>query len=505
MRYSRFILVICFLAGASLRAATNSPVLNLADEGKVVVSNTTGWTYTLQYTTNLSAGWSEYVQYHLGRGTTEEWSADFKDVPQQLFYRTLATNYTVNPSPATGDVSIVHYPAQGQTGRVWRVALHMVNTAGVITNIPSQPYHLYWYTPGKLGDLFFRDPLGANAFLKEASGGLDSLSGTVIGWLQEPEQNLSSSDIMNNMNYYFGLADPYIRYADYDVHTMHARVKGSGQQTGWLYPEQSFSSPQGPVNGIGVDWMVNSHVFDLAPLLYSNWSSDDTILPTAPWIHEFIHTMGISGHANSWNCGSETLSENTTNNPSVGYGNPFSIMGERAFGTHPDASMKQKLGWITSNQIYSVVSNGTYLIYPLELADGQTKALSVPVNPPYTNNWTASVFDHFLIEYRRPIGFDRYQQRLDGSAFLSTYKPTGAVTNNGVLVYMENPGSDTTFLLDMHPTSSYNASRGIKSNGNVGKFADAMLNVGETFTWHGLSIIPVGTNANGAMKVTVSL
>jgi hypothetical protein len=311
--------------------------------------------------------------------------------------------------------------------------------------------------------------------------------------------------VISNPSYYFGLGNPYLRYADYDVHVMHARVKIGGAQIGWLYPQQSFNSPQGNITGIGIDWMINSSVFDLAPLDYSNWSSDDSILPTVPWIHEFIHTLGISGHANSYDCGTNVISE-TTAATIKAYGNPFSVMGERAFATHPDAAMKLKLGWITTNQIQTAATNGTYAIYPLELADGQTKALSVPISPAITNLSHSFAFDHFLVEYRRPIGFDRYLKRLDGSTFLSQYKPQGAVTNNGVLIYLEYPPSantDGTLLLDMHPTSSYNATRGIKWPGNAGKFADAMLNVGETFTWNGTSITPIGTNAAGAMQVMV--
>lgn len=85
--------------------------------------------------------------------------------------------------------------------------------------------------------------------------------------------------------------------------------------------------------------------------------------------------------------------------------------------------------------------------------------------------------------------------------------PVGAVTNNGFLVYLLYPdsaGTDGTLLLDVHPSSPYDANRGIKINGNADMFADAMLNIGETFTWRGISITANGTSTLATMGVPIS-
>ena len=254
--------------------------------------------------------------------------------------------------------------------------------------------------------------------------------------------------------------------------------------------------------------MINSAVFDNAPLLTSNWSSGDALLPTTPWAHELMHTLGVQGHGNSYDCGTETISLVTAANPIKAYGDPFSLMGEHAFAIHPDVMIKMDLGWLSPDQVVDVTASGSYLIYPLENSAGNVKGLTLKVSPPITNNNHSIQFDRMVVEYRQPSGFDRYLLRLDGSVFLSTYKPEGSVAREGVLVrllYPDSAGTDTTLLLDMNPATSYNPSRGIMQLGNVGKFADAILPVGQTFNYQGLSITPRGANAAGAMQVDVVL
>jgi hypothetical protein len=61
------------------------------------------------------------------------------------------------------------------------------------------------------------------------------------------------------------------------------------------------------------------------------------------------------------------------------YGNCFSVMGERAFATHPDIRMKEALGWVSSDQIVNFTTSGDYTIYPLETADTKVKGLRIPL------------------------------------------------------------------------------------------------------------------------------
>ncbi|HEX5789984.1 MAG TPA: hypothetical protein VFY13_02475, partial [Luteolibacter sp.] len=272
-------------------------------------------------------------------------------------------------------------------------------------------------------------------------------------------------------------------------------------------PHQSFTTPQGTINGVGITWMINSEIFDFAPLLTSNWSSGDSVLPTTSWSHELLHTFGITGHANSYDCGTETIATTGTSNPIKGYGGCFSIMGEYAYSTHPDALMKSRIGWLTPQQTPDITASGIYDIHPMETNDGLTKALVIPLNTPITHNQHTAEFDAFMLEYRTPVGFDRYLQRLAGSPFLTSYTYLTNIDSNGVLVTMRysSASTDGTVLLDMNPTTSFRADRGIKWSGNAGKFADAILPVNRTFTWDNIRMTPLGTTGVGAMRVKIAV
>jgi hypothetical protein len=81
------------------------------------------------------------------------------------------------------------------------------------------------------------------------------------------------------------------------------------------------------------------------------------------------------------------------------------------------------------------------------------------------------------------------------------------VRSDGVLVSLgyENPDVDTTVLLDAHPTTSYNEAAGVMKAGNTGKFADALLAVGETLDLSsmGVSITTEALTDDGGVVVRV--
>lgn len=404
-------------------------------------------------------------------------------------------------------VEVLEYPATLKgTDKTYKVGVLMINTLTTPIEDKKMSKRLEFYTPKQLGDIFFKHKYGSNAFLHEASYNRVAIEGTVVGWLNAPKSGLDAKDIVSNMDSYISLANPHIKYRDYDVFVIHALVDGRGQQTGWLYPKQSFKTPQGQIDKMGIIWMINSAVFDEAPLESSSWSSGDAVLPSTSWAHEFLHTLGITGHSNSYDCGNKTLTTKGEGNPIKGYGGCFSIMGEHAFGTHPDVLMKSRLGWVESDQFPTIKKSGTYDIYPLAAADTGVKGLLIPVSPAIKHDTQSATFDAFVIEYRTPIGFDRYLKRLNGSKFLTTYKPQGDVDSNGVIIYMKysNPKTDATVLLDMNPETPF-GSRGIKHTGNVGKFADAILPINKTFSHQDISITPLGVNKKGAMQVKVEL
>jgi len=262
--------------------------------------------------------------------------------------------------------------------------------------------------------------------------------------------------------------------------------------------------------------MTNSSVFDKVPALDepSVWSAGDSILPTTSWAHEMIHTLGASAHANSLDCMQEVVCETGSGGASNGYGNPFSIMGENAFASHPDVYVKSYLGWLASNQVQTVTANGVYTLYPLETDTQNLKGLKIKLSTPliFDNN----VFDTLYLEYRDAIGMDRYMVRLDRTesqqahAFLSRYKPDGVINRHGVLALLRDSTQDstnttTTQLLDMNPTSSY-SDDGIKLPGNVGKFSDAILGTGQSYRLphDNFTIETIGMSDDGGMQVKIT-
>jgi hypothetical protein len=404
-------------------------------------------------------------------------------------------------------VRTLHYADATGAKRACRVAILMINTLpeAVVDN-PKTP-RLEFYTPEKLGHVFFHHPHGANSFLREASHDRVALTGTVVGWLNAPQKGVGAADISRDIELYCGLAQEHVDFLKYDVFVIHALAEGEGQQSGWLYPQQSMKTPRGVIKNIGIVWMINSAVFDAAPLMTSNWSSGEAVLPTTSWAHEFIHTFGISGHCNSLNCSDKALCSPFATDAINAYGGVFSIMGEHAFACHPDVLMKAKLGWVEKRQVPTITKSGTYEIYPLETKDENAKGLVIPFSPGIANESGEVVFDAMAVEYREPIGFDRYLERLDGSPFLDTYKPEGKVDRKGVIVYLKYKSDDTdgTVLVDANPDTPFNAKRGIKINGNVGKFADAILGMNKTMTYGNISVTPLGVTEKGAMQVKVEI
>ncbi len=424
-----------------------------------------------------------------------------------------ANDATSDSNTATVSITVYgvrtwDYPAATPgTVKTYKVAVIMINTLTTpIADNPQTP-RLEFYSPEKLGQLFFEHQYGTNSFFKEASYGKVAFEGRVVGWLDYPQAGLNANTIMNQADFYISLANAYLKYSDYDIFVVHALTEAGGSQVGWRYPQQSFTTPQGRIQNVGICWMLNSDVFDTSPLLSSNWSSDETVLPTAPWAHELVHTLGISGHSNSYNCGSAVIGTPGSTNTISAYGGVFSIMGERAFGTHPDALMKKNLGWLSDAQIPTVTSSGTYDLFPIVLNDGQTKAVQIPLNPTVIDAQSSSVFDALFLEYRTATGFDRYLERLKGSSFLSSYTSLTNIDANGVAVYMryQSTATQATVLLDLNPTTAFNANRGIKTLGNVGKFADAILAVGRSFTHNNITITPLGPTPAGAMRVQVTI
>jgi hypothetical protein len=383
-----------------------------------------------------------------------------------------------------------------------KVLLLMFNASSKNASTPDVQYARGFYTPAQLGDTFFNDPDGVHAFMNEASYGGVSFSGRVVGWMNLPATTMAATTIQQNYNMYAEMATAYANFADYDVVYFVFLTDGTdGLQVGWNQTN-TVQVSQGTFT-VGIDFMINSFFYLQAgsPAYYS------VILPSRSWAHELVHTFGSVGHDLSLDCGQTVIAASCAIQP---YGDPFSLMGESAFGNHPTINVKNHLGWLGASRLTTVTRSGDFTVCPSETVDSGNKGLVVPLKTPIslmsTTGNTTTTFDRIMIEYRRPFGFDRYLDRLQ-SSWLTPFKADGPVREDGVLVTLgyQDTTIDATVLLDMHPTSSYVSTTGIEVAGNVGKFSDAMLYVGESYSFAGQSITLAtqGLTSDGGIKVHV--
>ncbi len=383
-----------------------------------------------------------------------------------------------------------------------KVLLLMFNASSKSASSPDVQYARGFYTPQQLGDTFFNDPDGVQAFMNEASYGAVSFSGRVVGWINLPPATTPATTIQQNYNTYAEQATAYANFADYDIVYFVFLTDGTdGLQIGWN-ETNTIKVSQGTFT-VGIDFMINSFFYLQAgsPAYYS------VILPSRSWSHELVHTFGSVGHDLSLDCGSTVIASSCAIQP---YGDPFSLMGESAFGNHPTINVKNHLGWLGDSRLTKVTQSGDFTICPSETVDTGNKGLVIPLKTPITLMSTtgnvSTTFDRIMVEYRLPLGFDRYLDRLQTS-WLTPFKTDGPVREDGVLVTLgyQDTTTTATALLDMHPASSYVATTGIEVAGNVGKFSDAMLYVGESYPFAGQTITlrTQGLTSDGGIKVHV--
>jgi hypothetical protein len=397
---------------------------------------------------------------------------------------TLAAQRTTTSTAVSSmviDYALVGTPAANHH----KVLLLLFNASSKSASTPNGQYDRGFYTPQQLGDVYFNDPNGVQAFMNEASYGSMSFSGRVVGWINLGPMTTPATTIQQNYNMYAQMATSYANFADYDVVYLVFLTDGTdGLQVGWT--QQNMISVSQGTFMVGIDFMINSEFY----LQAGNAAFYSVILPSRSWGHEFVHTLGSDGHDLSLNCGTSVLASSCAIEP---YGNPFSLMGESAFGNHPTFNVKRKVGWLPPSRVAAVTQTGDYTLCPTETVDTGNKGLEIPLKTPIslmstTGNATV-VYDRIMVEYRRALGFDRYLDRLT-SSWLTPFKTDGPLREDGVMITLgyQDRTTTATDLLDMHPTSSYVATAGIVTNGNVGKFADALLYVGESYAFAGQSI-----------------
>lgn len=392
-----------------------------------------------------------------------------------------------------GDL-VWHFPrlADDDARTHYRVLLVLVDAVGGLTDDPRTEV-LEMVEPRQLGELFFTHPDGTDAFYREASYGEVGMSGSVVGWLESIDGEVSATEMFEDRDAYFELAVPHVDYGDYDVVALVGKAHSGGRQTGWRFGN-TITVSAGRFT-VGILYLINSTVLPAV----TDRRYGGTILPAKPWAHELGHTLGL-GHATSIWCADAVLCADYEVRP---YGDMFSTMGAGEFASHPDVLQKLRLGWLGDAEVPELEPgvDTEVTLYPLAVDDGRTKGVRIPLTTPQVGR------DVLAVEYRTAVGFDRYLERLDDPDFMDVFT-TETVDADGLQLRVstaENLG-EATSLLDVNPTTPFNPDRGVYTNGNPGKMADAFLAVGASFTDpdNGFTLTNRGASGDGGMILGVT-
>lgn len=294
-------------------------------------------------------------------------------------------------------------------------------------------------TPEDVRQVLFASDRSLDSYWKEASYGVASASGDVIGWLE---------------------LDRSYR-CDEEMELAVAAAKKAGEQVDLTKYSRIFVYFPEPEGGCdyGGEGTVGCLSTGLAGVpasvtwlpVSSAWTTDYHLFVAA---HEGGHNLGAM-HAASRTYDSEPLGAPELEGARDSYGDPFSPMGDFSSSLgHYNIQEKLAIGWLADKDVTTVEHEATVRLSPITAtpAEGQTKAAKV--------RRIQGVEDWLWLEYRQPTG--AYEPSLPSAAFGgATVHYTDA--SNGAGGYAEGE----TDLLDL--TSPF------------GTFEDAPLAAG--LTW----------------------
>ena len=413
----------------------------------------------------------------------------------------------------------------------YNVAVVLVNGRGPFptdradyyeNSVPS--YRQLYYDADEVGHFLFESPHGVQAYFEEISYGKANVSGVVVDWYDDYDVPLTSMDIFSNHDDYIAAAYPAIDPTQYDIFMVVGIADSGVTQIGWGMGNSVPDEFGGRLYGKGLTYLINSSFMnEVGQTRFDGW-----VLPSVPWAHELFHTVGIFGHSNTLWCypSTEVYEQSVTDEAlylnaseqlsgtceSKGYGDPYSLMGERLWATHPSAASKAEMGWFAEDELLHLDATGlleetVVQLYPHNrpTAEGTVAIqVAVPEFEVLNASGFAYVFDRVTLEVRVPEGFDVYLNALGVG-----YRPYGTqaawylagtygwsvehsvnfydldfpIDTAGVLVYLDHTdtSSEAVYLIDGNPASSgvFASEYSPKGHkGNAGKFANAMLPVG---------------------------
>ncbi|EKE75966.1 Ig-like domain-containing protein [Gallaecimonas xiamenensis] len=237
-----------------------------------------------------------------------------------------------------------------------------------------------------------------NDFFKENSGGKTWLAGDVTGWYTLPlsKTQCDSPDVATQAN--------ALAKADgIDVDAYSRVIYAMPYSTSCAYSGSA---------GIGG---AKTTVYMNGTILWHKVA------------HELGHNLGLK-HAHALECGSDTLGSSCS---TVEYGDPIDTMGTGQ--AHFSAFQKDRIGWLSQDDIETVTGSGSYQLMPL--SDTQTPGVKTLRIPKGIDAATGNQSWYF-VEFRQDLGYDSYIKN-------------NANVMNGVLIHSAVQGNaDSSYLLD---------------------------------------------------------
>ncbi len=299
----------------------------------------------------------------------------------------------------------------------------------------------------------------------------------VRGWYNIPvDQTCGSSTMINAL---LNAANAEVNYNDYGRLVLAAPFGGGGCAT-W-----EGISTLGKVTVNSPDGDVEMSVSSVKPEFFDQYVVG----------HELGHGLG-NNHAQFYDCGKVSVADSDCFR--VEYGDYYDIMGIATQGGHFNAMHKENLGWLSATNLQTVVTNGSYVLYPMSTTTSNLKAIKIP----------RSAQDYIYVEFRQPIGQDT------GIGGVSTEVFTGALLHVGFvgdLNYSElidptPPGSLANNALPVGTTFTDPATgTQIRAVSKTSSALTVSITIGKTdFTPPTASVTAPTAGANVSGNITVS-
>ncbi len=229
-------------------------------------------------------------------------------------------------------------------------------------------------------------------FFAEQSYGQVIFCGDVFGWVAEQESS-ATCDFYNSATITPGSAlDNYVNenQIDLDSYDYIFIVRNCPDYVGF----NGLAHPgiETPIAAsIGSSWWLTNDWSMYIP----GFTGLDRVM-----IHETGHLLGLN-HANGLDCGDETIdTENMINCDTLDAGNQYDAMGNSIYAVGFNAFERNKLGWISTDNVLSIDTSGTYQLKAVENAVGDRMAkISV------TAKDGTVIETPYRLEYHIPKGF----------------------------------------------------------------------------------------------------